>query len=148
MKSIMTVFSFVLFAHTALANDWKVTQHDGDFWLQNAKEVSIRYQITSVGGTPEFEEVIKIDKISPVIILKYFAGTSGTSFTIDEHWAVIYHPETKTFLGDYPYDSKKHSSEMNISDPVWSYSKGEIHITDEESFIDKVIKLKFKKETL
>ena len=121
------------------AGQWKVLEHQDAFWLANVKDPAIKSQITSVGGTPEFVEVIRPEKISPVILLKYFAGTSGTSVTIDEYWAVIYNPETERFFGDYPYAYKNYPDGIQVSEPVWSFSKDAVHIVDKEASIDKVI---------
>jgi len=141
VKKGIIIFILILSSNLCFGQEWQATESDGFFYLKNNTDEQLSCEITSVGGMPKFESVILIEKLKPVVLLKYFAGSSGTFIIIDEYWVVIYDPKTRKCHGDFPYQYLIHSDDKIIDQPKWTFSATSIRIVDEESSLDRNIEI-------
>ena len=140
MKNIyLLIFTFLMLTSVASANDWKVSEKNGEFILTSP--AGDKYEVESVGGLPQFKSVEPLDDSFQKVI--YTAGQAGTFEIIEEERAVIIRKSDKKKIADLP-SAYYHISEpgKKISQPKWTISEGVLKFEDSSTALKKEIILK------
>lgn len=124
-----------------LLKDWKVVVGENNYYIQKFDLETRMYKITSIGGEPKVEKLMKKDESPGIIYVIYYAGSAGTSHIVTSYRAVVFDLKKNKFLGDvaYKYESQQ---KKKVYQPSWKYEDGKLIVEDESFNTKKVIPLK------
>ncbi len=125
---------FFLFQNQAFS--WDIEKRNDDYFLVQKDE---SYLIKKEMGIPLFEKEIVIKENPKYRLLIYFSGSAGTHNMVEIWRALIYSPDQKKILGDFPWKYK--STKEGPLAPKWIFSENTIKVRDDNFFIREYIHL-------
>lgn len=140
IKTVILLIGMLL-ASQAASTSWVVSETDGRFYL-NSQENSDEFEIISAGGRPKFISGREIP--GGLRLLRYRAGTAGTSAPVQIERALVIHSESGRLIGDYPFRYQplpNGKATPDIEQPQWCLDKRHLRIVDNSTQVDARIPL-------
>lgn len=139
MKKVILILIFILQTFTfADVSDWTIVNDKGEFWLKSKTSKSLKAVITKRTGKSKVVETKSVGKNYELII--YYSGSAGTFHMVDIFYAIIFDKKKKQFIGDFPWKYKSQQGKKVVN-PEWKITEESIKIRDEQTGLDKTIKL-------
>ena len=121
------------------SNDWKIERHGDEANLVLASDEEVKIELTVNSGVQKILEVKKMGQKLLAVI--YSTGMAGTHVPVEVIQAAVFNPETRQFLGDYPYQYKSNSAPYKLDQPIWKLDEKSLKIMDENTDLNISINL-------